>query len=394
MLAWARMPPSHQGVQLVILGEGCAPDDLRDALHKHLQVRLRAGWKRLRSEGPRLHTALRQATVAVLFRGPQRNDREVSDGVRALLDEGLHSEGRLLQVELTPLELNPELDAQPLFRFRAAQPEERAEELLRAIAAQAAVLPVRLPFVDGPAIVDADLLRVDRKHQWDEIKAAAEKAQHLVLLVAGAQEEGHDYFQARVHYLWPRRRALVCSLVGPALEGFANREQFSKALCTALPGGQDAAGNLAEALHSQDVVLLWPVIRARDFHAGLLREALWEWLPALLDEAAAQGRVLIGYLRVVVNLEWSQTSLLAEMAARLGLSVRTLHRRLAEQGQQYQRIVDEVRRSLAIEFLENTSLSVEEIAGRVGFSEASNFRKAFRKWTGRPPTHFRAAGIG
>ncbi len=79
-----------------------------------------------------------------------------------------------------------------------------------------------------------------------------------------------------------------------------------------------------------------------------------------------------------------------EMASRLGLSVRTLHRRLAEQGQQYQRIVDDVRRSLAIEFLENTSLSVEEIAGRVGFSEASNFRKAFRKWTGHAPAHFRA----
>ncbi|MBS0441027.1 MAG: AraC family transcriptional regulator [Proteobacteria bacterium] len=83
-----------------------------------------------------------------------------------------------------------------------------------------------------------------------------------------------------------------------------------------------------------------------------------------------------------------------EMAARLGLSVRTLHRRLADQGLHYQPIVDDVRRTLAIEFLRNTSLPVEEIAGRVGFSEASNFRKAFRKWTGRPPTHFRAAGIG
>ena len=79
-----------------------------------------------------------------------------------------------------------------------------------------------------------------------------------------------------------------------------------------------------------------------------------------------------------------------EMASRLGLSVRTLHRRLAEQGQHYQRIVDDVRRTLAIEFLQKTSLPVEEIAGRVGFSEASNFRKAFRKWTGHAPAHFRA----
>lgn len=78
-----------------------------------------------------------------------------------------------------------------------------------------------------------------------------------------------------------------------------------------------------------------------------------------------------------------------DMAARLGLSVRTLHRRLAAQGQPYQDIVDDVRRSLASEFLINTSLTVEEIAGRVGFSEASNFRKAFRKWTGCTPALYR-----
>jgi len=79
----------------------------------------------------------------------------------------------------------------------------------------------------------------------------------------------------------------------------------------------------------------------------------------------------------------------SEMASRMGLSLRTLHRRLAEQGLQYQQIVDEVRRSLAIEFLRDTTMSVEQISGRVGFSDAANFRKAFRKWTGHPPTHFR-----
>lgn len=81
-----------------------------------------------------------------------------------------------------------------------------------------------------------------------------------------------------------------------------------------------------------------------------------------------------------------------EMASRLGLSVRTLHRRLAEQGQGYQALVDEVRRSLAIEFLRDTSMPIEQIASRVGFSDASNFRKAFRKWTGHAPTHFRPVG--
>jgi len=81
---------------------------------------------------------------------------------------------------------------------------------------------------------------------------------------------------------------------------------------------------------------------------------------------------------------------LEEMAGRLGLSGRTLQRRLTELGRHYQEIVDEVRSSLAIEFLTQTTLSVEEVGQRVGFSEASNLRKAFRKWTGQAPREFRS----
>lgn len=79
-----------------------------------------------------------------------------------------------------------------------------------------------------------------------------------------------------------------------------------------------------------------------------------------------------------------------EMADRLGLSLRTLQRRLADTGKSYQTIIDEVRTSLALEFLTNTSLSVAEIAERTGFSESASFRKAFRKWTGRTPSAYRA----
>lgn len=79
-----------------------------------------------------------------------------------------------------------------------------------------------------------------------------------------------------------------------------------------------------------------------------------------------------------------------KMAAHLNLSSRTMHRHLADAGTGYQKIVDDVRRRLAEEFLINTGLSIEEIAERTGFSDASNFRKAFRKWTGEAPAEFRA----
>ncbi|MEJ8855821.1 AraC family transcriptional regulator [Variovorax robiniae] len=81
-----------------------------------------------------------------------------------------------------------------------------------------------------------------------------------------------------------------------------------------------------------------------------------------------------------------------QMAERLHLSTRTLHRRLFEAGTSYQNIIDGVRKRLAIEFLERTELSVGEIAERTGFSDVSNFRKAFRKWTNQPTTYYRRPG--
>ncbi|QQN62292.1 AraC family transcriptional regulator [Bradyrhizobium diazoefficiens] len=79
----------------------------------------------------------------------------------------------------------------------------------------------------------------------------------------------------------------------------------------------------------------------------------------------------------------------AEIARELGLSLRTLHRRLAEEGLSYQSIVDEMRRSLATELLENTQMSIDQVAERVGFADATSFRKAFKKWTDWSPSDVR-----
>lgn len=73
------------------------------------------------------------------------------------------------------------------------------------------------------------------------------------------------------------------------------------------------------------------------------------------------------------------------VAASLNMSTRTLHRRLAEHRRTYQSVLDEVRCALAIEFLQRSDMPLEELAAQVGFSDAANFRKAFRKWTGESP---------
>jgi AraC-like DNA-binding protein len=80
----------------------------------------------------------------------------------------------------------------------------------------------------------------------------------------------------------------------------------------------------------------------------------------------------------------------AEIARELGLSRRSLYRRLAAEKATFQGLLDDVRASVAIQFLSSTRLPIEEVAHRVGFADPSNFRKAFRRWTGATPRSYRS----
>lgn len=77
------------------------------------------------------------------------------------------------------------------------------------------------------------------------------------------------------------------------------------------------------------------------------------------------------------------------IARSLNMSVRTMYRRLQEEGISFSSLLDRLRRSLALEYLRNTELPVEEIGARCGYSDVANFRKAFKRWTGRAPSSYR-----
>jgi AraC-like DNA-binding protein len=80
---------------------------------------------------------------------------------------------------------------------------------------------------------------------------------------------------------------------------------------------------------------------------------------------------------------------LAKVAKQLNLSERTLRRRLSGSGVSYQALLDDVRKNRAIELLANTALSIEQVAIEVGFSDANNFRRAFKRWTSSAPGDLR-----
>lgn len=80
---------------------------------------------------------------------------------------------------------------------------------------------------------------------------------------------------------------------------------------------------------------------------------------------------------------------LAVMAQRLGSSPRTLNRQLAQLNTTYQKIVEEVRRELAIDRLMHSDLTVEAIAQELGYNDPSNFGRAFKRWLDMSPRQFR-----
>lgn len=82
----------------------------------------------------------------------------------------------------------------------------------------------------------------------------------------------------------------------------------------------------------------------------------------------------------------------AGMAQRLHMSPRTLQRKLAARGTTHKQLVDETRRALALRFMEDSRRSLADITFELGFSQQSAFTRAFRRWTGRAPSEWRARG--
>jgi AraC-like DNA-binding protein len=126
---------------------------------------------------------------------------------------------------------------------------------------------------------------------------------------------------------------------------------------------------------------------------ALTYTAVLEVCDRFVDELQRRAGV-VGSVRHLLLTNLMRNLSLRDVARELGMSVRTLRRRLAEQGASYRQLTDELRRDLAINYLRETAMTVEDIAYALGFSDAANFRQAFRRWTSATPQQFRTAGAG
>ena len=81
---------------------------------------------------------------------------------------------------------------------------------------------------------------------------------------------------------------------------------------------------------------------------------------------------------------------LERIADHLGLTPRTLQRKLQELGTSYNDVLDQMRRQLAERYLREPQMAICEVAYLLGFSESSSFHRAFKRWTGVTPKEFRS----
>jgi AraC-like DNA-binding protein len=81
-----------------------------------------------------------------------------------------------------------------------------------------------------------------------------------------------------------------------------------------------------------------------------------------------------------------------DVARSLGMSKRTLARKLSDEGLNFTEILQQLRRDLAVRYLADRKLHVSKIAWLLGFAEVGAFTHAFKRWTGKTPSQTRTAG--
>ena len=124
-------------------------------------------------------------------------------------------------------------------------------------------------------------------------------------------------------------------------------------------------------------------------HPELAREHE-QFAKRMLGEAETQ-RIAQRLRGMLVPLVETGGLELRAAARRLGMSPRTLQRRLADEGTSFARLADDIRQEIAEDQLLRTSASVDQIAYLTGYSEVSSFERAFKRWTRLTPSQYRRA---
>ena len=187
-------------------------------------------------------------------------------------------------------------------------------------------------------------------------------------------------------------RTLMAQLVGPGCKPtwvrFQHPEPDDISTHQRIFGCPISFGQPATALDF-DTAFLEAVNAAADSRLYLL---LSDYVARESERAAAESSEgLVDRVRRVVEAELAQGRPSRDaVAAKLHMSGSTLQRQLKKAGHgSFSDFLDALRQELALRYLEESSVTVGELALQLGFSDTSNFVRAFRKWTGKTPGQYR-----
>lgn len=129
----------------------------------------------------------------------------------------------------------------------------------------------------------------------------------------------------------------------------------------------------------------YPVVQTENSLRAFLKTAPYQLITMVNNDRSLKARVV-----ALIGKDFSCELPSADrVASALNLSVSTLRRRLLEEGTSYQKIKDDCRRKAAIGYMNSVQLSINDVAGLMGFDEPSAFFRSFKKWTGQTPGEYR-----
>lgn len=228
-----------------------------------------------------------------------------------------------------------------------------------------------------------DDFRCDLQRQGDEVRLTVQ----LRSVRAGPRVFGHEVLLAMHH-------GIACWLVGRQIEvrmaEFAYPEPLHSSGCHEIFVGPVRFDAEVSAFRFCAACMEWPVIQNFDTVKRFVRRAPANLFVRYENRDGLSAKIL-GRLRSVERTEWPDFKTFAQV---LNLTPSTLRRRLEDEGQSFRALKDQLRKDLAVDYLRDASKGIADIATDLGYSEASAFYRAFKKWTGARPTEYRQRMLG
>ncbi len=158
-----------------------------------------------------------------------------------------------------------------------------------------------------------------------------------------------------------------------AAEALLERSRYGRTFCPQRQRARTAAHYANPYLNNLLLKYCEAAITDRRGNVSQLRTRVENAISSLLPH----GRVVVDHV-----------------ARSLGMSKRSLARRLSDEGLNFTEVLQQLRRDLAVRYLDDPKLQISKIAWLLGFNEVSAFTHAFKRWTGKTPSQMRIGRAG